>query len=93
MDTLQGEFIWAEHPQEVPVSPPPLPHPSSVDTSDKMVYVWLTTYPLDIAAHMYRETGYMAYEVAHDQVSFNSEQYVRFMLMEFILQFQQNFDT
>lgn len=66
--TAQGEFLWIDHPQEAPVIPHSLPHPSSVDTSSKMVYVWLTTYPLDIAAHMYREAGYMEYEVAYDQV-------------------------
>ena len=66
--TAQGEFLWIDHPQEAPVIPHSLPHPSSVDTSSKMVYIWLTTYPLDIAAHMYREAGYMEYEVAYDQV-------------------------
>jgi hypothetical protein len=63
-----GEFISTQHPQEAPLSPHPLPPPSSVDASDKMVYLWLTSYPLDTASYIYKEAGYMVYDMPHDEI-------------------------
>ena len=64
----QGEFISAEHPQEVPISPPALPPLSSVDPTSKMMYVWLTSYTLDTAAYIYKEAAYMEYSIKHKEV-------------------------
>lgn len=67
----QGEFVSREHPQEVPISPAALPPPSSVDPSSKMMYIWLTSYTLDMAAHIYKEAAYMDYSVKHQEVCYS----------------------
>lgn len=63
-----GEFISSEHPQEVPLTPSPLPPPTNVDPTDKMIYIWLTSYPLDTASYIYNEAEYMTYNMKHDEI-------------------------
>ena len=67
---LQGEFVSAEHSQEVPILPAALPPPSGVDPTSKMMYMWLTSYSLDAAAYTYKEAGFMDYNVNNNEVKY-----------------------
>ena len=67
--THQGELISTQHPREFPVTPLPLPSSPNVDTSSKMVYVWMTSYTIDSAAHLHWESGDLKYNIPHDQVN------------------------
>ncbi|CAI8053217.1 Lipopolysaccharide-binding protein [Geodia barretti] len=63
-----GEFMSAEHSQEVPISPASLPAASSVDPTSKMVFIWLTSYTFDTAAYIYKGAAYMDYSIKNEEV-------------------------
>ena len=65
----QGEFMSAEHSQEVPISPASLPAASSVDPTSKMVFIWLTSYTFDTAAYIYKGAAYMDYSIKNEEVA------------------------
>ncbi|XP_065884847.1 bactericidal permeability-increasing protein-like isoform X2 [Dysidea avara] len=58
----KGEFYSIAKPVEAPITAPPIPPATSVDYS-KMMYVWVSTYVVNSAAFVYRQSGILAYNI------------------------------
>ena len=61
----KGEFMSRSHPQEVSFSPVTLP---AIGKTDRMLYIWLTTYIANTAGVVYQKAGILQVQITPDEV-------------------------